>query len=55
MRGDEIDAQAEIKGSFVRGSRPPELEYEVTFTKRSANPSWNCDITGRGRATRTGD
>jgi hypothetical protein len=55
VRGEEVTAQARIRGSYVMSSSPPALTYEVTFSKRSENSSWDCDVQAKGTAVRTGD
>lgn len=45
-----VEVEAEIRGRFVRGSRPARLEYSVAFTKQASTPQRSCEIDAEGFA-----
>jgi thiol-disulfide isomerase/thioredoxin len=51
----DVESAVSIQGNFVKGARPPQLEYDATFTRRGGNPGTDCDIQARGTAQRIGD
>jgi len=55
VREFDVESVVVINGRFLKGSRPPQLEYDMTFTRRGGAAGSDCDIEGRGSAQRIGD
>lgn len=51
----DVQSTLVISGRFVKGARPPRLEYEAMFSRRGARAGSDCEIQGRGSAQRIGD
>ena len=50
---DELALELDLEGRFVPGSVPPQLEFTARLGKSGDRPGWECDVEGRGTASRS--